>query len=145
MADSTIWWLLAGAAVAIELITGTFYLLMLAIGLVAGALAAHAGAGPTMQLVAAALIGGGAVAGWHVQRGRRPAEAPAGANPNVNLDVGETVQVDAWRADHTANVRYRGANWTVVPAGGEPRGPGRYRVREVTGSRLVVEKIEGEA
>jgi hypothetical protein len=32
MADSTVWWLLAGAAVAVELLTGTFYLLMLAIG-----------------------------------------------------------------------------------------------------------------
>ncbi|MFZ2989079.1 NfeD family protein, partial [Ideonella sp.] len=30
MADSTIWWLLAGGAVALELVTGTFYLLMLA-------------------------------------------------------------------------------------------------------------------
>ena len=30
MAESTIWWLLAGSAVAIELVTGTFYLLMLA-------------------------------------------------------------------------------------------------------------------
>ena len=33
MAESTIWWLLAGAAVALELVTGTFYLLMLAVGL----------------------------------------------------------------------------------------------------------------
>jgi membrane protein implicated in regulation of membrane protease activity len=43
MAETTIWWLLAGTAVAVELLTGTFYLLMLAIGLVAAALAAHAG------------------------------------------------------------------------------------------------------
>ena len=35
MAESTIWWLLTGTAVAVELITGTFYLLMLAIGLAA--------------------------------------------------------------------------------------------------------------
>ena len=30
---STLWWLVAGALVAAELLTGTFYLLMLAIGL----------------------------------------------------------------------------------------------------------------
>ena len=30
MADSTLWWLLTGTAVAMELLTGTFYLLMLA-------------------------------------------------------------------------------------------------------------------
>ena len=41
MSESTIWWLLAGAAVAAELVTGTFYLLMLTVGLVAGAIAAY--------------------------------------------------------------------------------------------------------
>lgn len=141
MADSTIWWLLAGVAVAIELLTGTFYLLMLAIGLAAGALAAHAGAGLALQLVVAAVVGGGAVAAWHVARKRRPAEPAAQANRDVNLDVGEIVHVPAWSADHTATVRYRGANWTVVPYGATSEGPGNYRVREVTGSRLVVEKI----
>ena len=30
MSESTIWWLLAGVAVAVELATGTFYLLMVA-------------------------------------------------------------------------------------------------------------------
>jgi membrane protein implicated in regulation of membrane protease activity len=141
MADSTFWWLLAGAAVAVELVTGTFYLLMLAIGLAAGALAAHTGAGVATQLVLAALVGGGGVAGWYLKRGRRPADAPAAANPNVNMDVGEQVQVEHWAPDHTATVRYRGASWTVVPVGGTPQGPGTYRVREVVGSRLVVEKI----
>jgi membrane protein implicated in regulation of membrane protease activity len=141
MADSTLWWLLAGAAVAIELVTGTFYLLMLAIGLAAGALAAHIGVGQAAQLVVAALVGGGAVTAWHFQRRRRTAEEAGGANPNMNLDVGESVHVDRWSADQTATVRYRGANWTVVPLGGTHEGPGTYRVREVVGSRLVVEKI----
>mgnify|MGYP006147005675 CR=1 FL=1 len=57
MADSTLWWLLAGAVVALELFTGTFYLLMLALGMAAGALAAHAGAGLAVQLVVAAGVG----------------------------------------------------------------------------------------
>ena len=61
MADSTLWWLLTGAAVAVELLTGTFYLLMLAIGLGAAALAVHAGASMAVQLALAALVGGGAV------------------------------------------------------------------------------------
>ena len=77
MAESTIWWLLTGTAVAIELITGTFYLLMLAIGLAAAAITAHAGAGMTVQLVMAALVGGGAVAAWHLKRGKRADEPTA--------------------------------------------------------------------
>jgi membrane protein implicated in regulation of membrane protease activity len=142
MADATLWWLATGVAVAIELVTGTFYLLMLAIGMAAGALAAHAGAGMPTQLVVAGVIGGGAVLAWHLKRRRHAGEAlPAGSDPDVNLDIGELVHVEHWSAEHTATVRHRGANWTVIPFGGTSQGPGMYRVREVTGSRLVVEKI----
>lgn len=141
MADSTVWWLLAGAAVAVELMTGTFYLLMLAIGLAAAALAAHAGTGLPVQLVIAALVGGGAVAGWHLLRGRGPAARPAASNPDVNLDVGETLMVDTWSPDGTAQVRYRGANWTVTHLPGVAPATGLHRVREIVGNRLVVEKL----
>jgi membrane protein implicated in regulation of membrane protease activity len=141
MAESTIWWLLTGAAVAVELVTGTFYLLMLGIGLAAGAIAAHAGGSLTVQLITAALIGGGAVAAWHLQRGRRPAEAGAASNRDVNLDIGEIVQVESWNADGTASVKYRGAQWTVVSQDASALVAGPHRVREVVGSRLVVEKI----
>ena len=142
MADSTVWWLLAGAAVAVELVTGTFYLLMLAIGLAAAALASHAGAGLPAQLVTAAVVGGGAVTAWHLARGRHAASTPtAAANPDVNLDVGETVMVQAWQPDGTAQVRYRGAIWTVSHLPGVVPSTGLHRVREVVGSRLVVEKV----
>jgi membrane protein implicated in regulation of membrane protease activity len=140
MADSTIWWLLAGASVVLELLTGTFYLLMLAIGLMAAAVAAHIGVSQTWQLVTAAVIGGGAVLAWHLLRGKREPGSASG-NRDVNLDVGETLQVPAWGPDGTATVKYRGANWQVALAAGSPDAPGLYRVREVVGSRLVVEKI----
>jgi membrane protein implicated in regulation of membrane protease activity len=139
MADSTLWWLLAGTAVAVELLTGTFYLLMLGIGLAAGALTAHAGGATATQLVVAALVGGGAVAGWHLVRRRQSAGSPAGNN--LDFDAGEHGHVDAWSADNTSQVRYRGAVWTAIPAGGTPQGTGPHRVRQVDGSRLVVEKI----
>jgi membrane protein implicated in regulation of membrane protease activity len=142
MAESTLWWLLAGAAVAVELVTGTFYLLMLAIGLAAAALAAHLGLSMTTQLVVAAVIGGGAVIGWHVVRERRPKELPAAFNRDVNLDIGETVNVDRWKPDGTALVKYRGAQWTVVLAPGEIPTAGPHRIREVVGSRLVVEQLQ---
>ena len=140
MAESTVWWLLAGGAVALELATGTFYLLMLAVGFGAAALAAHLGAGVQAQLVVAAAVGGGAVLGWHLLRGRSPAPPPARANPDVNPDVGETVQIESWRPDGTASARYRGATWAVVAAPGTECTAGAYRVREVVGNRLIVEK-----
>ncbi len=141
MAESTIWWLLTGIAVAIELVTGTFYLLMLAIGLAAGALAAHTGLPLTGQLLAAAAVGGGAVAAWHMKRRRDPEEPEASVNPDVNMDIGEVVHVASWNADGTASIKYRGANWTVIPVEGAIPVAGPHRVRQVIGSRLVVEQI----
>jgi membrane protein implicated in regulation of membrane protease activity len=140
MAQPTFWWLLAGATVAVELLVGTFYLLMIAIGFAAAAMAAHLGAGPELQVLAAALVGGGAVAIWHLKRDRSRSEPPAQANANVNLDIGETVQVNAWKPDGTANVQYRGANWTVVHRAGVSPTTGAHRVTEVVGNRLLVDK-----
>jgi membrane protein implicated in regulation of membrane protease activity len=140
MADTTLWWLLAGAAVAVELVTGTFYLLMLGIGMVAGALAAHAGLSQPLQLVTAAVVGSGAVAIWHVVRSRHFANGRGGST-NMDLDAGEPVSVDAWLPDHTARVRYRGTLWTAVPADGTPHSVGLHRVSRVDGNRLVLEKI----
>jgi membrane protein implicated in regulation of membrane protease activity len=142
MAESTLWWLLTGTAVAVELLTGTFYLLMLAVGLAAAAIAAHLGGSVTVQAVVAAVIGGGAVIGWHAVRQRQPKELPAGANRDVNLDIGETLHVNKWSPEGTASVKYRGAQWAVVHAPGTLPSPGLHRVREVVGSRLVVEKIK---
>ena len=142
MSESTIWWLLAGAAVGVELVTGTFYLLMLAVGLVAGAVAAHLGLPLVGQIVVAAVIGGGAVAVWHWHRGKSPAPLPANANRDVNLDIGEPVQVAQWNADGTATVKFRGANWTAVAADpDEAASPGNFRIKEMLGNRLVIERL----
>lgn len=141
MAESSIWWLLTGAAVAVELITGTFYLLMLGLGLVAAALAAHLGAGLTLQLVTAALVGGGAVTAWHLLGGKKMRGVPAQSNQDVNMDIGQTVHVHSWHADGTASIKYRGAAWTVQLLQGSSAGAGTYRIVQVVGSRLIVEKI----
>jgi len=141
MADSTIWWVLAGAAIAVELLTGTFYLLMLSIGLMAAAIAAHMGATAPLQLVVAAVVGGGFVVAWRRYKQKTPSAAPASANRDVNLDVGETVQVDTWGPDGTSSVKYRGANWNVSLAAGASPIPGLHRIVEVVGSRLVVERL----
>lgn len=140
MSESTIWWVLAGMMVAIELLTGTFYLIMVAIGFVAAALAAHAGAAPTLQLVVAAVFGGGSVIVWHYYKRGTPPEPPANANDNVNMDVGQHIQVDDWGPDLSSSVKYRGAMWTVALHTGEVATPGRHRIVEVVGSRLIVTK-----
>jgi hypothetical protein len=84
----TLWWLAPGALVAAELATGTFYLLMVALGCAAGALAAHAGLSGTTQVVCAALLGLVATAAWHLHRARQPGALPVQHNRDVNLDIG---------------------------------------------------------
>ena len=142
MSNAGIWWVLAGVAVAIELTTGTFYLLMLAVGLAAGALAANFGLALSTQMLIAAVIGGGAVILWHWQRSKSPAPLSANANPDVHLDIGQTVHVLGWNADGTTSVHFRGAEWTAIAD--DPSvtaSPGNFRIKEMRGNRLVVEKL----
>ena len=137
----TWWWVICGGLVAAELASGaTFYLLMLALGAAAAAVTAHLGGPFWSQLVVAALVGGGAVAWWHARQRRHP-RTPARENPNVNLDIGQSLDVPHWRADRTAEVRYRGAAWQARFVGtGAPHG-GRHVIRAVEGSCLMVDAV----
>ena len=141
IAASTLWWIAAGLLVAVELATGTFYLLMLAIGAVAGALAAHLGLGVSGQMLTAAIVGSAVVLALYLVRRPKPGEQSARADRSVNLDIGETVQIDGWSADGTAQVRYRGTQWTARRRGDAPAQAGAYRVVELEGIHLLVEPI----
>jgi membrane protein implicated in regulation of membrane protease activity len=142
MEDSTLWWLLAGAAVALELLSGSFFLLVVAMAMAAGAVAAHFDASLTQQLLSAAIAGGGGTAVWYKWRRLNPKRLPAHANPDVNLDIGQFVDVEQWEPNGLANVKYRGAQWQVAlhtPSESPPTG--RYRIVEVRGSQLIVQSI----
>ena len=132
----TLWWLAAGVLVAAELATGTFYLLMVALGVAAGAVAAHSGLSATAQWVSAALVGAGATVAWHLLRARSPRSAPAEANRDVNLDIGQTVLVPAWQSDGTARVAYRGAQWQVRLQPGATATSGEHTIVALRGTEL---------
>lgn len=135
---ATLWWVAAGVLVAIELATGTFYLLMMAFGLAAAAIAAHMGLSNTAQVTIAAIVGGGATALWHWRRYKEPTSAPARENRDVNLDIGERVHVTEWAADRTARVQYRGSAWSARLAPGSPAAAGEHVVTAVEGNWLVL-------
>jgi len=135
---ATWWWLAAGALVAVELASGTFYLLMLSLGCAAAGLLAMAGLGSITQTVGAALVGGGATALWHLKRARSPRSAPIESNADANLDIGQAVRVDAWDADGSARVKYRGAAWSVRFAGNGEPAPGEHVIVAIHGNRLSV-------
>lgn len=139
MSESTIWWVMTGILVALEMLTGTFYLLVVALGFAGGAIAAHMALPVSAQIAVSALIGVGGSVALHLWRRRKPGDPPARAQRSVNLDIGETVTIDAWAADRTAQVRYRGSQWTVVLRGDAAPVPGVHRVVELSGNRLIVE------
>ena len=139
MNNITLWWVLTGGLVALELVTGTFYLLMLGLGTTAAALVAMAGHDLNMQLVSAAVIGGlGAVVlgQWRKRQTTTPQESQ-----DQHLDLGATVQVEVWNAQGTAQVKHRGAVWTAVLAPGQAATPGIFRIQTMAGNRLVLEHL----
>ncbi len=103
-------WLIAGLAlIIIEVMSGTFYLLVLGIAAFAGALAAYSGAGAFVQVGCVgvlAAIGLFAVHRWHQSR-------PATTPQERSLDVGQVVILESW-LDHNSKrvrVKYRGSTW----------------------------------
>ena len=138
LSAATLWWVAAGVLVAIELATGTFYLLMMAFGLAAAAIAAHLGLSGTAQVAIASIVGGGATALWHWRRFKEPTTAPARENRDVNLDIGERVHVTEWAADRTARVQYRGSAWSARLAPDAAVTTGEHVVTAVEGNWLVL-------
>ncbi len=94
----------------------------------------------TGQIGSAAVLGAGAVVLWHLRRSRHPVAAPASTNPDVNLDVGGTVQVPAWDADGAARIAYRGSHWQARHVGPGLAAPGLHVIRAVEGSCLLLER-----
>ncbi|MBR7778844.1 NfeD family protein [Undibacterium rugosum] len=141
MSNWTLWCITAGVVVSLELLTGTFYLLMIALGLAAAALAAFFGAASSAQLIVAGLVGGLATLILHKSPyGWKPGQQ-AERDPNVNMDVGQRLQVEQWHdlgdGSFQARTMYRGAMWDVELHHGAGL-PGSYQIQEVQGSRLIV-------
>ncbi len=142
MDDALIWLGLAGLLVILEIFSGTFYLLMIAFGMLAGAAAAWFGLSNPLQMVCVALVGIAAVLLLRLRRKQDGAAPGAAADPSMNLDIGQSVRVDAWQGSgpgpYHARVAYRGAQWDIELEKGAQPVPGDFVIREVHGSRLLV-------
>ena len=135
------WAVLATLVVIFELFTGTFYLLMIAIGLVAGAFAAVLQVSFAGQMIVAALVGTLATLALHKSKyGWKPGKNAA-RDPNVNMDIGQVLDVREWKdlgnGKFASRTMYRGAMWDVELQHSAGY-PGAYVIDEVQGSRLIV-------
>lgn len=141
------WWVAAGVLVGAEMFTGTVYLLVIALGAAAGAVAAHAGLSPTLQMIIASAVGMVGVLIWYLWCSRKkPAQlaqlaAEAASNATLNkLDIGGTVQVQTWMRDGSTSVSYRGAIWSAIAADPTaPQQPGRHVVIDIRHNQLVLQ------
>lgn len=139
------WWLvLAGLIVICELMTGTFYLLMISTGMFVAALVSLSGVGLQMQMLIAAMVSSGATLALHRSRFGWQGRSDAARDPNVNIDIGQQVRVEEWQEQSAgilvARTKYRGAMWDVElrhTAGMA----GMYVIDAVEGSRLIVRPV----
>ena len=112
-------WLVIGLAlVIIELLTGTFYLLVLGIAAFGAALAAWLGQGFPMQVIVGSVIAAGGCYGVHLYRAKNAMQQMA------PVDAGQPANFEAWvdRGARLARVSYRGASWDAVVEAGEAPG-----------------------
>lgn len=132
MSAYIIWWILAFALVALELTTGTFYLLVYGLAAASAGIAAWLGMGLVAQLVIAALIG---IAGTLVLRKWRQA---GGTDEDLqDLDIGKPVAIEQWQGQR-GQVKYRGALWDAELKDGSVDISKPLFVRAVRGTVLVV-------
>ena len=107
-------WLAAGFALVVaELVTGTFFLLVLGIAAFAGSAAAWFGLGFWLEALCAAAV---AVAGVFWVRQQRKTMTQIDM---ASLDVGQAVTFDAWvsREQGAARVKYRNTLWDAEVEG----------------------------
>jgi membrane protein implicated in regulation of membrane protease activity len=131
-------WLLAGLLlVVIELMTGTFYLLILGIAAGIGSVVAYFEQPFWIQALVAAIAA--FVGGVLVNRYHRAANATS-PKDSAN-DIGEVVTVENWVSEpkRLARVRYRGTVWDAEVLGSERIEPNTLLYVVATeGSRLKV-------
>ena len=138
MTPTVLWFVLAFGLLIAELLTGTFYLLMVSLGFVAGGVAAWLGATVVLQLVIGAAIG---IAATLILRrtswGMKRLQGDAAGNPDVLLDIGQVVQVTEWQ-DGTAKVHYRGCQWDATIEPGAVESAGAQVIKAIRGSTLIL-------
>jgi membrane protein implicated in regulation of membrane protease activity len=134
-------WLLAGLLlVVVELMTGTFYLLILGVAAGIGSAIAYVGQpyGTQAFVAAIAAIAGGVLVNRYHRRTKSSSPA-TGAD-----DVGQTVTIESWVSEpqRIARVRYRGTIWDADVLGSELIAPGALLyVVGTEGSRLKVSPV----
>ena len=128
-------WAVTGIVlIIIEMLTGTFYLLVLGIAALAAAAAAYLGQSFWVQAVTVAAV---SVLGVILIKRFRGADQPVA---DQGLDIGQAVTLEAWisEPDGLARVKYRNAQWEAQVSGDRTPGGRVFYIHAVDGNTLRV-------
>jgi membrane protein implicated in regulation of membrane protease activity len=82
--------------------------------LAAAGIVAWLGHGFAIQILVASVIAAAGCLVVRRMRERQPKQIESQRNADVQIDLGNTVVVDVWQTDRTAQVQYRGAQWSAM-------------------------------
>ena len=119
--DHALPWVIAGLVLAIsELLSGTFYLLMLAVAAFGAAAGAYLGLGFGAQIAVAASVAAAGCYAVHAYRAKNRAQQM------TPIDSGMPASFEHWidQGSRLARVRYRGASWDARVEGTDALEPG---------------------
>lgn len=129
MSPYIVWFILAVLLAGLEMLSGTFYLLLYGVACGIAGVVALLGLGEAAQYGVAGVL---AIAGTLWLR-RRSFLQPAASSES--LDIGQRVEVEKWQGDSAARVRYRGAGWDAELAGQSAEQTERPKVLYIVGQR----------
>ncbi len=136
------WLILAGLLLIAELLSGTFYLLMLAIAAFGAWLSMKMGVDFLTQTIV--FLIGAAILTVLTRRYRYRINARNRPNLAENLDAGEIITVHDW-ANGIGRTHYRGTQWAVQLESTDhdqaPLTDGSYRIVRLDGIRIRVERL----
>ncbi len=135
MSAWVIWWVLALILIGIEMLSGTFYLLAIAVAFIAGGLVDFLGGSFLVQFVTTGVLGSaGCFIAYYYQQANKEKH-----QTQIEFDLGQRVLVLTWNDDGSARVSYRGSQWNAIAATPQtPRNKEMVIVR-VQGSTLVLD------
>jgi len=134
--DAYVFWALLGLGlVVVELLTGTFFLLMLGIAAFGAAITAYLDGSFAAQSIVAAIVAAAGSWGVHVWRAKNE------KRQMPSIDAGQPASFESWidEGARLARVSYRGTQWDARVAGADALSPGAIiYVTNTQGSTLAV-------
>jgi membrane protein implicated in regulation of membrane protease activity len=126
------WFLLAFGLLALEMATGTFYMLIVSIALGLAGIGALFGLNLPLQITLSAVA---SIIGTVILRRMK------GTHTEIisqSLDIGQSVRIISWREDGIARVHYRGTEWDAeLEASSVPHNSVLY-IKAIQGSKLIL-------